>query len=426
MIVSKKKIINFFYYIVIFFTVFDGLRNNIKYNEYISNLKEFAVILLLVITIFKSAGKIKIHYLKAFVPFIFTVILGLSLTILYSHVPQRFHHFNSNSFTAYIVYYRELQVFIFFIIYYYYENNTEREYSHLVHIFIVCAVFYVFFTILFYFINFPFLIQFHPYWGRISSGYPTMDAQMLIVALILNFIASNWRNPILKISINSILIFGIIIQATGTGIATLTAFIILYVINQTLLHGRQRLCISGSPRSNFLTLIIGGVIIIGFLYYVIVNYYTQISTVVTLFQSKVSSLTSGFINDKTMQVRSREVSYAFDIYNTPFNLIFGGGTLLGYQVENQYAYLLRSFGLLGLLTFLIFPIYNMYLSLCNIRKHEIYFLLFINMLVLLFTSVTLLYSYLFSLESIIAILYIYVLLYIEKKLKEQISIYVKY
>lgn len=410
--IKKEKVYLYFYYIALFFTVFDGLRHNIVYNEYVTYLKEVSVFLIFLMILIDNDGQINISEFYSLIPFFLTIVLAFPIVVYYSNIPDRFLHFQNDFLRPYIVFYRCLQVFLLFVIYNYFEKKTGESYQVLLRGFIYLSLGYVFFTVLFYLIKFPFIIDFHPYWGRISSGYPTMDAQVLIGALITNFMVVKWKKEYKRILFSSILLFGILIQATGTGIATLGVFLILYFLfNFFLKNKSNKKCIQGARQSNIRTILIGGVIITLIFSYVIINYYQQVATVVELFQSKLNSLLGNVSEAKTVQVRFNEFSTAFGIYNSPFNWLFGGGTLLGYQIEGQFGFLLRSFGIPSLIAFLFFIFYNIIRAFKNSLKHEIYLYLLFTMMLLVTTSTTLLYSYLFAVQSTIALMFNYFLLY---------------
>lgn len=110
--------------------------------------------------------------------------------------------------------------------------------------------------------------------------------------------------------------------------------------------------------------------------------------------------------DYSVQLRANQFNNMMSVKEDLFHLLFGAGTFLGYQIENQYGFLLRSYGILGIGLFSAYIFRNM---VYGWWKNFNYKLLMVGATgVFALTSYSLISTYLFSTSAAFGLIFGYV------------------
>jgi len=410
MTVSKGTIFDIIYKTMIFLAVFDSIRHYSIISSYITRIKE-----VLVIALFVSALHLKKYFLdKKFfnipmILFFSYLILILPITV-YLNTPI-YHMFNlegDNIHYGYAIYYKIFQFIFILIIFYSYEDITKKKYEKLIKFFINATIIFILFNIVAYFVHLPIMDKFRPFPERISSGYPTMDAQMIAVALLANLYIVIHNSIFKKMVKSFILMFGLIMQATGTGIVSFITLIFFYIIFNRKYDKDIR-------RSNDYTIISAFFLIVVLVLFLNFFYYEYISMTINIFIRKFLFLILGFSTeyDVSLMVRASQLEEVLAQQTNWFDKIFGIGTFLGSNIENQFNLIRASFGIIGLLLFIVLFIYFIAFSLRNFDENGK--ILFLTIVLFGFTSYTLLTLYLITIEISYSLIFIYCILKINKK-----------
>lgn len=397
----------FFFIIVILFTVFDGVRNYSVFSGYVSQLKELSILILFLSLLaergFKLGGYIlgkvgvsNILYFLIVSPVL--VFFYLKLDVIGIRITEYYYF-------PIILHYKTLQFFLIICVFSYFESLTGRRYDELIKFFIAASLVYVLFSYAAYFYHFPFMRVFRPYVGRISNGYPTMDGQVLCFAYLANLFVAPFRRKKfwVQLLISFILIVGIISQATGTGLVTLFCVTVFYLFcyarKYTLPNKRNNLKI--------LVLSFGVLSLCGL--YVVFNYYFLFEAMINMIERKflaVINLGQNTSVDYSVQLRENQFNNMMNVKNDLFHLLFGAGTFLGYQIENQYGFLLRSYGVIGLGLFSLYIFRNMFYAWW--RNFNFKLLMIGATGVFALTSYSLISTYLFSTSAAYGLMFGYV------------------
>lgn len=128
--------------------------------------------------------------------------------------------------------YKQLYLFpMMTALFYCYPRITGETYKTLFTFLAKCTIAFVIVNSLLYFIEFPIWTRFHVWLGRISLGYPTIDAPMLILGLsVLLFYRDLDMSVLVKYFGVLIVGLGILSFSSGTGIFLLFLQLILFVV----------------------------------------------------------------------------------------------------------------------------------------------------------------------------------------------------
>ncbi|WP_155810577.1 hypothetical protein [Persephonella sp. KM09-Lau-8] len=375
---NKDYFAIFLFKIIVFFMVFDGIRDALVISSYISPIKDLSVFLLFFYALIKF--KFKTNLKKN--------LYSISLLIFSTSIPTYiFYLFWSNDTGRYIsseysIYARYLMFPILIYLFLNYEKLTGTNIINLVNYFLKLVVLFVIITPILYFMEPSFLKEDFKQWGRLGVGYPTMDAQVLLFALsLLLFLRKlDFKNMILI----WIVTVGILMQNTGTGYVTLI-LLLAYWLYKT--NNRNRLILI----VNF-----GVTIGVFFSVFILIN-YEIFSIFFTLMQNKLYSIFTGS-QDISQQIREEQFIQLKNHVSNIFEYLYGIGFKI--YVENQYYFMFIGLGYVGLLYFCIFLFVNFVYGFL-IRKKDSSILL-ISTTIFALTSYTLVSLYLFPIEVMYA------------------------
>lgn len=227
------------YYSLLFLFCFEELLNYT--NLPLSALKYLVVFLLVLILIKRGCKlrKIRIFWLNIFAILLFIALLRSIPNIL------------NNDFEGIIVWKNYLWFPILFFIFSNMERSAKISFSEYLQQFVNIMCFYIIANILLYYIPIPFLItEPHRYWGRLTVGYPTIDVILIGFALAIIFFSEHKWNNKESLLRSCILSIGMLMQASGTGmafIAILTIFMFpylkrIYIKQPITLIKKKRIC----------------------------------------------------------------------------------------------------------------------------------------------------------------------------------------
>lgn len=112
----------------------------------------------------------------------------------------------------------------------FYEKITGKSFQSLLTFIVQVAVAHVVINTFLYFYELPIWKSFHPYWGRISQGYPTIDVVVLSFSLAICLMYSRLELKFgIRVLFSFILVVGNILLASGTGVVMIV-FIFLWSI----------------------------------------------------------------------------------------------------------------------------------------------------------------------------------------------------
>lgn len=387
-IATVEYILNLCFIILVVFTVFDGIRHYSYFSPYITRIKEIVILMLFIGIIFKNNFRIS---KKTFdIP---TFIMMIYVTLLFPI--SFFTALRTDLYWGIGLHYKLIQFFMLMFIYYYYEEATGRKYESLFRLFVNTAIVFVFFNTISYFYHFPFMEGFRMYPGRISSGYPTMDAQMLCAALLINMLLMPRATPWMHIFKNIVLFCGIFLQFTGTGIASLGFIIVFYLAYAYFCDHNNRsanvLSILGSIALSAMALAIA---------FTVFKDEFQISY--SLLTSKLQSILF-MTGNVTLDIRENQLETIMALQKNLFDQLFGIGFAVQLAIENEYYILLTSIGYIGLGLFFIFLFRKLYLGWIN--RDNIGTALFTGTMLFVLSSYTNVSHYLLPVASSYALIF---------------------
>ena len=113
----------------------------------------------------------------------------------------------------------------------FYERITGKSFQSLITFIVKVAVAHVIINTFLYFVEIPIWKSFHPYWGRISQGYPTIDVVVLSFSLAICLMYSRLElKSATRVLFSFILVVGNILQASGTGVVMLVFIFLLAIL----------------------------------------------------------------------------------------------------------------------------------------------------------------------------------------------------
>jgi|GEM_PF-3444993 len=410
MTIAKGTIFDIIYKLLIFLVVFDSIRHYSLISSYITRIKEILVIILFIIVIFSKKFFLDKKFFNIPTVLFFSYLILILPITVYLNTPV-FHMFNlegDNPNYGYVIYYKLFQLIFIIVVFYYYEDLTKKKYERLINFFINSAIIFIIFNIIAYFVHLPIMDKFRPFPERISSGYPTMDAQMIAIALLANLYIVRETSILKKMIKNFVLVFGLIMQATGTGIISLITILIFFAIFNNKFSEEIK-------RSNNYSVITALLLLVPLVAFLYLYYYEYIAMTINIFTRKFLFLILGFSTeyDVSLMVRASQLEDVLAEQTNWFEKVFGIGTFLGSNIENQFNMIRVSFGILGLLLFIGLLIYFSVYAIKNFDENGK--ILLISIILFSFTSYTLLSLYLITIEVSYSLIFLYCILEINKR-----------
>ena len=318
--------------------------------------------------------------------------------------------------------------FFYFPLYIYiflnFESITDKSYLQYFRYLINVACAFVVINIFLFFYELPIWVEYRPWFGRISNGYPTTDVVCLSYALlIVTFVEKLKIGNIKRIIYTVILIFGIISQASGTGFVLL--FLVLIVFSYCQIKKKCDVLLKNLKYSM--------VVVIALTFSCFTILYSQEPDISNSIMSIITNKISSFIGDNnietewegisfngdTMEVREHEFENSKKRHmNNPANYMFGVGfdriatehnvNNSGFIfVEDQYSCNMITIGYFGSILFLFFicsPI-KKWMSYRNKCDGFIYYLGLMSILFSLLSCKTTIILLSAEIELILALLY---------------------
>ncbi|MQW92631.1 hypothetical protein GFH30_12840 [Acinetobacter wanghuae] len=377
-VLKRDNFLATLFFVVIFFIVFDGVRNNLIFSPYLSLIREISLLLILILG-FIFRRRIDKKYLSKFIPLIlfsFFILCLWPITIFLNF--SDFYFVEQEFGNKFSIYYKHFIFPFCFLATYALLKGNDLLQKKIVNIFVVLSSLYGYVTLPLYFFPLPFFNEVYKDYGRFGVGYPTMDGQVFILSLFcLIFLAKK------KIIMFHFCLYGILLGMLSQNTGTMYVSLLLMIIFGTFLNFKRTLYIV----LNLSILLITSVFII------IQNYYDLYIDMSKVFLSKLYTfIDSNNVAIDTVSMRESQYELLNSYIKTDdMYYIFGVGA--SSYVENQFLYIKTAFGNLGFLLYLISLTYIFIITLFieNKNKLKIIFLYIIFSL----SSYTLLTIYFF-------------------------------
>ena len=217
-------------------------------------------------------------------------------------------------------------------------------------------------------------------WGRMGIGYPTMDAQVFCTGIVILLYMLDFKKIKLNI-ILGILVLGVLMQVTGTGLFTLFLLFCYFVFLD-----KKNKIITLAP------LVIGLFFLV---FFIITSYSDDFSKILWLASDKIDNLMN-YGQGQSTQIRHEQFLALFNIIKSSVDFfVFGIGSNV--YVENQYSFFFIAFGFVGLACFVVFLLVMMFHGLKFASRDYGVFLL--STVIFSLASYSLVSFYLYSLYS---------------------------
>ncbi len=365
---------------MIFLAVFDGIRSRTPIADYVTVFKEistFSLLTIILLTYTRSVNKNILYFSNIFF-IIYLVILG-TFVILFNDVSRSLlpMFIRKELPTPFAMHFKNIESFIVVFVLIHYELITGRKINALLNYFIYLSVGYVLFTLLIYF-RFPNSTFFQtPWYGRISIGYPTSDGQILSFALAYMVFSNLIINKILKVFFIVILIIGVVMNATATGLLSIGLILICYILYYFI---SGKFIFIFSIRSLFylgtiVFVLLITKIVIGGINDKMGNYPTLLDTKIGFITNKITtslwganSVSTDIDIDFSEKLRSNQIEQAFYFNKDLASLALGGPISLGTLIENENYFLIRSYGYLGFILYYSWLALLFYAAFRNIKQ----------------------------------------------------------
>ena len=290
-IIKRKQSLypSILFYILLLFIFFDGIRSNLIIGSYLSLVREATVALLFIYSLRK---KMRCRYLGQEIllwPFyVYHIFVCIMTFLLPGYVQMSF-----------VI--RPFYVVIGILLFYNYENLTGKSYAYLLTLCTKIAVVFVFLDILFYFVRIPIFRPDTTWWGRISSGYPTMDVVTLAYSLLILLFYRNLKiNDYVRTLCIIVVLVGMVVQFTGTGIVLIALILGCAIIYYLMSHKFK------SNKYYFYCFVIICLVSGSALTYVSKNYSMEYRNGYFLIQNKLDILLGKETDINTLDIRKEQ------------------------------------------------------------------------------------------------------------------------
>lgn len=344
--------------VLLILAIVESNRNNFVLSEQVTRLKDLCLILFCLSMMARTRWLIDTKFFieSAYGWFFLLLILTIPITVYSSTTPFGME-INQGRSISWAFHLRA----IYFCVLIYALKSYFSRYAHdvlsLARIFTVACVLFVAFNLVAYFYHFPFMTRFRPQPERISSGYPTSDAQMLLMA-ITAYGYTLWSGSRKDYLIIGFLVIGVIANLTTSGIAALVLLSCAYTAFRFKERPAKALFVISSAIAAVL-------VVVWAAYLALDNYFhADLEKMRTLYRfrsAELISLMSGDIGGRdsgTVAVRLDQFTNAYKYNESVVDRLIGIGGFYGY-VENQFLHVLVVWGALGLAAFLA-TIYETY------------------------------------------------------------------
>ena len=367
---DRQRYYLWLYNIILFFIVFDGMRNNIIGNEILSPIKEIAIFILFIVNIrkWKDVFILLIKPLRLLWLYIlFVGVLGLFDSEALSITNTTINIFKFSMF------------FMLTINLMNFEFLTSETFDYVYKKIVVFSLFYCCLNILSVFVSLPIWKEQEQWFGRFGMGYPTTDTISLCLALIILLFKSNLFHyeKFKKVIFEVIITIGIAMQVTGSALILLPVIWLVYFVHSGLINTSKLITIS---------ILICGIVIVSPA--IDKKLHTELGeryeNAYMLVDVKINNFIKGEETDNfdSKQARKNQYNYAQKVFiDNTFKELFGCGiqnftmnqSLMSnksFHIENMFLLFVVAFGYFGTFLLLICFIYFIIKALSGIYQIE--------------------------------------------------------
>ena len=403
--VATTSVINRFftilYFILIAYIVLDGFRDALLISKLLSWVRELTVFFL-----FMSSVLLCLNIKRDFYSFYLPVLLLLFSFIygfVYSYSPIYPELISISE--PLVVWYRSVQAVMIFFVFSAIERLTGKRIEFFLSCFVLMCVGYALLTPVAFYFPLSLMVENYKMWGRLGVGYPTMDAQTFCYAITAVLFIFKFNIVRLNIVL-LILLAGLAMQVTGTGMASFCSVVFVFLILKR----------NGKPKSyQLMPLIILSVLCISIVLYL---FSENLNQVIWLFYDKIDNLRN-LGAGQSVDMRVAQFDSLWSLTGRSYvETAFG----IGYNiyVENQYSFSLISCGVVGLVLFVLFILYLLFLAVLW-RKYDGGSLL-VSVIIFAMTSYTLVSLYLFPCAAVLALFYSYSMIKANRALSDELVV----
>lgn len=395
------------YSFLIFFVFFDSIRSNMILGGYLSFFREMCVLLIFIMVAIHNQGRVKLAVFNISIVLFYTYHIAVALI----SIPE-FLTFNHKGL---ILVYRYFQFPMLLYSFFYFEKLTKKPFSVLYNKVVVFGVVFVLLSLTLFVVYVPIWEKFRPWYGRISVGYPTMDAISLCYALCIVLFCKGLNfNQVKRVFYILVLLLGIFLQVTGTGFAAL-AFIILYsgfVLRRKYFPSVHSI----SWRNAIIIISTLGLVALLYVAEVFPELYMKSMNVLQMKIETIIGAEDESVED-TMDIRKEQFEYAKrnfqdDILKKIFGIGFGRYNMEDHTdkkfvyVEDQYSSNIIAYGYVGFFLFMMIfvsMLYEIIKKMKNFPNQSI--LMFASLVVFAMNCKTLIPLYLYANAALFALMY---------------------
>lgn len=404
--IPTKSLCEFLFKFMLFMAVFDGIRAKTPIADQTSILKElctFALLGFILLTLTSRVSKTVLSY-SNFLLLLYLLSVG-TVVILFNDVSNMLFPslVRKELPSPFAMHFKNIEAIILVFVLLHYEQLTGRKIAALMNYFVWLCVSYIVLTVLVYFkfISTSFFLA--SWYGRISIGYPTSDTPVLCFALAYVVFVRNSLQGFIKALVTVVLIIGVIINASATGILAVGCIMVGYALYYIF---------SGKVFSllNIRTIALAVIGIVAFTLSDklvdasadnLLNYSTLLQTKYDFVVGKVNQTfaeeksAEGYELDLSERVRKNQLDKTFSVQRDFPTLAFGGPISLGTLIENQNYFLIRSYGYIGFGLYYVWLLMFAYSAVKHL-KHERARLLLAASAILIVSNSAIVTSYMFG------------------------------
>jgi|GEM_PF-5258351 len=389
-----------FYKIIIFIGIFDGIRTKLVFGGPFTILKEISTIILLIGILYERLKINKKELLITNGPLILYLLFE-TIVILFNDYDPKFLSINREMAKGFALHFKTIESFFLIFILLKFEELTQKKYSYLLRYFIKYSVWYVIVNYLFYFFL-PISIIAKPWYGRISVGYPTADAQILVIALLANLFIKNLFRPTTTKAISTLLIIGIITNVTLSAYLSLVFVLLLYIIQTINTKG-----IFSFKSIIILSLIaIFSITCIYFYNNAEGNFGQLLRLKIDYGIGKITGNSDKMNSDPSEEIRNYQEKMAFSIKKDALSKTLGGPISVSGLIEDEKNFLYRAYGIVSLFFYYGWIIYLFFNGLFFYIKKQMLFayLLFGLLGIYIICNQSLANTYMFGISASFALI----------------------
>lgn len=342
---SGPRMVTAILVLVIGFSVMDGMRDTFMEGSPLSYSKELLLIAgyFTLFTLHPSkAIKFKRSFALTMAGLIYLLVNMIITTHFLDEEIAGYGHLQSDlSFGGWSIFIKVVALFFFCLFINALKITYPKIYKSIPTLYCGWAIIYCLTTIFFTVTGLADQLPQRCWYGRLSIGYPTMDAIILMTAIIFTTFSS--VRILYKSVMIALFIAVIVMQNTASGYMAIGAYCILLAYHLPL-------------KWKIAPISLMGISIAGL--WAVYNYAHEYMGV---FGGIIVDKINGFVfghDTSSISARLAQIqNLNSDILSTPIGLIFGGGGSASYYVESQYYTVLGAWGVIGIVFFSAFYIF---------------------------------------------------------------------